>query len=90
MAISKKTGREYQSRRERGYKPSRRSARRVKFPKRYDRWGQPAICGVIDPDTGKECDQPSASPACRCEYHEELAQELTRAAPSADAVERST
>ena len=47
MAFSNKQGREYQSRRERGYKPT-------KYSKGYDRWGMPIICGLIDAD-GNEC-----------------------------------
>ena len=43
MAFSNKQGREYQSRRERGY-------RTTKFPKGYDKWGMPIICGLIDAD----------------------------------------
>ncbi len=72
MAISKRSGREYQSRRERGYqKPnSKRRRGRQRYPKGYDRWGQPNTCGVIDPVTGRECPRPNAEGRCRCESHQ--------------------
>lgn len=56
MAISKKTGREYQSRRERGH-------RVTKYPKGYDQWGMPIICGVPDAD-GNECLNTTSSSGC--------------------------
>ena len=63
MATSKRTGQQYYSRRERGY-------RVTKFPKGYDRWGYPIICGVLCSD-GTECPNPSWSGWRRCEYHQE-------------------
>ena len=63
MAISKKTGRKYDSRRDRGLQPT-------KYPKGYDRWGYPIICGVRCSD-GTECPNPSRAGWGRCEYHQE-------------------
>lgn len=54
MATSRKTGREYQSRREREYKPVERTYKPTKYPQGFDTWGQPIICGVRDAD-GNEC-----------------------------------
>ena len=67
MAYSKKTGREYQSRRERGY-------RVTKYPKGYDRWGMPTICGLIDAD-GNECLNDSIYGLCD-DHKEERAKKL--------------
>ncbi len=54
MAFSYKTAREYQGRRERGYKTT-------KFPKGYDRWGMPIICGLIDADGNESLTRPRAT-----------------------------
>ena len=78
MAISKRTGREYQSRREMGYRPQKRGYKLERYPKGYDRLGQPTICGVIDPETGKECPEPNWEHYVRCEYHQTLADEQWR------------
>ncbi len=73
MAKSKKTGREYQSRKERGYQPEKRRYEKRTFSSKYDKWGQPITCGVIDNDTGIECPRRSDPPfRYRCEYHQEL------------------
>lgn len=72
MAISKANGREYESRRERGYKPQKRAYKAEKYPKGYDRWGVPLICGHIDPETGEECPKPRGDYHQRCDYHQEL------------------
>lgn len=74
MAISKKTGREYQSRRDRGIKPSNRRYEKQTFPPGFDQWGQPNTCGVIDKATGKECPEPNAEAYSRCEFHQEEAE----------------
>ena len=70
MAFSYKQGREYQSRRERGY-------RTTKFPKGYDRWGMPIICGLIDAD-GTECLNKTSSYGLCDEHQEERDRKLGR------------
>jgi hypothetical protein len=64
MAYSKKTGREYQSRRERGY-------RIPKSPKGYDRLWMPTVCGLIDAD-GNECLNDSVYGLCDEHYEERM------------------
>ena len=63
MAFSRKQGREYRSRRERGY-------RTTKFPAGYDRWGMPIICGYIDAD-GNECLEKTSSYGLCDEHRQE-------------------
>ena len=75
MAISKSSGREYESRRERGTRPDKRPYKPTRYPNGYDRWGQPTICGVIDDETGKECRDPVAELRHRCQYHQALHEE---------------
>ena len=72
MAISKTSGQEYESRREKGYRPDKRPYKPTRYPKGFDRWGQPTICGVIDEETGDECRDPVAELRHRCEYHQAL------------------
>ena len=72
MAISKSSGREYESRRERGTRPDKRPYKPARYPAGFDSLGQPAICGVIDPETGKECRDPVENLRYRCEYHQAL------------------
>ncbi len=62
MAFSRKTGREYQSRQDRGLRPT-------KYPEGYDRFGMPIICGLLD-DEGNEC-QTVVSLYGLCDAHEE-------------------
>lgn len=61
MATSKRTGGDYTSRRERGY-------RVTKYPKGYDRRGYPIICGLLD-SNGNECSQPSRDGWGLCDHH---------------------
>ena len=75
MARSKRTGREYESRREKGYRPDKRDYKPERYPDGFDRWGQPTTCGVIDPETGKECPELRWEHHARCEYHQRLADE---------------
>lgn len=76
MATSKSTGREYESRREKGYRSDKRPYKPTRYPKGFDRWGQPNICGVFDTDTGNECRDPiSEGFGRRCEYHQALHRE---------------
>ena len=75
MAISKATGREYESRREKGYKADKWAYRVARYPKGFDRWGQPNTCGIVDPTTGKECPEPNVESCVRCELHQELHEE---------------
>ena len=72
MAISKSSGREYESRRDRGTRPDKRPYKVTPYPRGFDRWGQPIICGVIDQETGKECRDPVVELRHRCEYHQAL------------------
>lgn len=72
MARSKRTGKEYESRREKGYRPDKRPYKPTKYPKGFDKLGQPTTCGVEDKVTGKECPKPVAELRHRCEYHQEL------------------
>ena len=78
MAISKATGREYESRREKGYKPDKRAYLVARYPKGFDRWGQPTICGVIDGATGEECREPVVELRHRCVYHQAVREEQVR------------
>lgn len=55
----------------RGYKPTR-------YPERFGRPGQPNTCGVIDPETGDECKEPSFEHPARCEYHQMLHEKWPR------------
>lgn len=81
MAISKKTGREYQSRKERGYGPAKRRYKAQKYPKGFDRLGQPNTCGVTDERTGKACPDSVVEPYRRCQYHQDLAERAWRRRP---------
>lgn len=78
MAISKKTGRQYQSRKERGYGPAKRRFKAQRYPKGFDRWGQPTICGVVDEGSGKACPDPVVEPHRRCQYHQDLSERAWR------------
>lgn len=71
MATSKKTGREYRSRRDRGYTAAKRTYKPTRYPKGFDRWGQPVTCGVRDAE-GKECRARVVGAGPRCEYHEQV------------------
>lgn len=71
MAISKKTGREYQSRCDRGYAAAQLTYKPTRYPKGFDRWGQPITCGVRDED-GNECRRRVVGIDPRCEYHQRL------------------
>ena len=75
MATSKSSGREYESRRERGTRPDKRAYKPTRYPKGFDRWGQPTTCGVIDEATGKECPDPVEELRQRCESHQTLHEE---------------
>ena len=75
MAISKANGREYESRREKGYRPDKRPYKPTPYPKGYDRLGQPNTCGFRDPETGKECPEPNFEHYVRCEHHQTLHEE---------------
>ncbi len=81
MAISKKSGREYQSRRDRGYGPAKRRYKAQKYQKGLDRLGQPNTCGVLDPATGDECPRPIADTWARCAYHQSLWEQAQSAGP---------
>jgi hypothetical protein len=70
MAISRKSGWEYESRRERGTRPDKRPYKPARYPAGFDRWGQPTICGVIDEFTGKECRDPVEELRHRCPHHQ--------------------
>lgn len=61
MAKSKKTGQDYQSRREAGY-------RTAKYPKGFNSRGYPTGCDVIDLE-GNKC--PDRTSLGICEYHRE-------------------
>ena len=75
MAISKRTGREYISRREKGVRPQKQAHKPMRYPKGFDRLGQPNTCGIIDPATGVECPEPNVESCVRCELHQQLHEE---------------
>lgn len=83
MAISKKTGRTYTSRRENGYRNTNKRPKRQKHPKGYDRWGQPTICGVVGED-GEECREPIGEVGYRCDFHREEHERRLQAEGSTD------
>ena len=84
MAISRSSGREYESRRERGTRPDKRAFKPTRYPAGFDSLGQPTNCGVIDPETGKECRERVAELRHRCEHHQALHEEKLSAPEQVD------
>jgi hypothetical protein len=72
MAKSRKTGREYQSRWEAGY-------RTTKYPKGFDSGGYPIGCDAIDTE-GNKC--PAQTGWGFCEYHREELDRQTEGWPT--------
>jgi len=68
MSHTNRRRRGLQKRQNLGYKPP-------KYPKGYDRWGMPIICGLIDAD-GNECLNKTSSYGLCDEHREERHREL--------------